>query len=349
MFLPAARRGDCPKVADIEPPTSTSDSSQMLSIILPLCERMSLGWSSLQSALAQNARRDSYEIVVVLGGRSAAEAYNDPVAVQLLGQCDSIVEFDGDPAAWDNRVRVYRVGAVRARGEYLFFMEGHTVLAANTASRIAEAFAVRLPIVAVCSPTELASFTPIAQLIDRQKLVDRSNGRPIRFGVGGQSAIRRDTFLELSASTQDFGLFGEVLIDLALREQDVIALDKPFCTHCNDFPPEHWAEFYRHLGRTHYRFFDALLPYSILGKTSRSLLAAARRRWPSIIMAPIAAGAGSVLFKAAGKVGMTAPVLGGLLLRAGGRLLCLAGFTQIAAQKRETVTQRSSLPDATSV
>ena len=307
----------------------------MLSIVLPLCERLGLGWRALESALALNGPRSGYEVIVVLGEPSASEARRDPVAQDLLARCDLIVQFPDDPAAWDNRIRVYHAAAKLARGDILYLMEGHTVLRPDLAEVIREHFACHPAAVAVTAPAELVSCTQLGRLVDRHHLARRARA-PTWFGVGGQSAIRRTTFLELAGTFESYGLLGEVFIDRRMQAapNKPIILTRSFATHCNDFPPSHWRDFFAHVGRTHERHFDDPLSRNVVAARKQWLLAATRRPALAGLLAPLAMRGGAELLRLAVWLDRAAPVVALAALGLAIKLLIGAGFWRASGERR---------------
>ncbi len=112
-----------------------------ISVILPLNDRQGTGWKSLESALAQDAPRSSYEIIAIVGGRSEQEAMSDPNARGLLERCDAVVRFHEDLDIVENRMGPCEAGVAASSGEVLYFAEGHTILHPQCCRLIAAHFA----------------------------------------------------------------------------------------------------------------------------------------------------------------------------------------------------------------
>jgi len=93
-----------------------------ISLILPLFDRRTAGWSPLETALAQTLPRDQYEIVVVIGNAIGGEAEVDAYADTLLRRCDVVVRIAADPSLAENEIPFLMAGYARSTGDLLFFM-----------------------------------------------------------------------------------------------------------------------------------------------------------------------------------------------------------------------------------
>ena len=106
------------------------------SIIVPLFDCRDAGTRALESALGQAFPRARYEVIVVVDARS-----NRAALLPLLARCDSVVAVDADFAAVESEIALLDAGSSVARGEFLFFIEGHTVLATRALQQIDDTLA----------------------------------------------------------------------------------------------------------------------------------------------------------------------------------------------------------------
>ncbi|HKP65966.1 MAG TPA: hypothetical protein VJX31_05030, partial [Casimicrobiaceae bacterium] len=90
------------------------------SIIVPLFDCRDAGTRALQSALDQTFPRERYEVIAV------AEAASRDWPNALLAQCDHVVTVDANFGAVETEILLFDAGAKRARGDSLYFIEGHT-------------------------------------------------------------------------------------------------------------------------------------------------------------------------------------------------------------------------------
>ena len=108
----------------------------LISIIIPVFDRRSTEWKTLESALAQSLERTQYEIVTVVG----VTPHKDPHFLRLLQCCDTVVPIDADSDNAASEIHFYIAGQRAAKGDVLFFVEGHTELLPDCCANIAAYF-----------------------------------------------------------------------------------------------------------------------------------------------------------------------------------------------------------------
>src|SRR5215471_12844660 len=104
----------------------------LISIIIPVFDRRSSEWKALESALAQTLPRTQYEIIAVVG----ASHEKDPHLLNLLPRCDTVAAIDVDAGSAASEIHFYIAGERSAKGDVLFFVEGHTELLPDCCANI---------------------------------------------------------------------------------------------------------------------------------------------------------------------------------------------------------------------
>jgi len=202
------------------------------SIIVPLFDCRDAGTHALESALGQAFPRARYEVIVVVDARSDRAAL-----LPLLARCDSVVAVDADFAAVESEIALLDAGTRVARGEFLFFIEGHTVLAAHALQRIHDALARDPACALACGRRLNHATTHLGALIggnnDAHELRARQRGN---FTLGANCVIRRSLFGALGGFAAAFQRFNETVLyqralDAGVR---VGTIDAVLCTHHND-------------------------------------------------------------------------------------------------------------------
>ena len=202
------------------------------SIILPLFDCRDAGVRALESALGQTFARARYEVIVVVDARA-----NRAALLPLLARCDAVVAVDADFAAVESEIALFDAGSRAARGEFLFFIEGHTVLAASALQRIDDALARDPGCALACGRRLNHATTRLGTLIggnnDAHELRARRQGN---FTLGANCVIRRSLFAALGGFAVAFQRYNETVLyqralDAGVR---VGTIDAVLCTHHND-------------------------------------------------------------------------------------------------------------------
>jgi hypothetical protein len=221
-----------------------------ISIILPVFDRRNVGWRSLESALSQDFPRERYEVIVVVG-RDAARLDDDPVTARLLGRCDDIVRTGLDAGDVANEAALYAAGVARARGEWVFFMEGHTALETD-ACRTIDAYARAHPHATMAwAPRFNRDSTPLGRLVTLHNLRhERRAATDGTFSLGANSIIRRDALARLGGFDPRYQRFAETAILRRARAAGVAIgrIDQPLATHFNDMDTAHWRALVTQMG-----------------------------------------------------------------------------------------------------
>ena len=231
-----------------------------VSIVLPLCSRQRTGWRSIESALDQDIDRGDYEIVLVLGGQSGQEAKNDPDARRFISRCETVVELGGDPERFWNRAYAYIAGSEKARGDILFFAEGHTVLEPDCVRRIIRCFEGRKNLLAAYSVPRLGSVSKIGRVVDSVSIPNfRARENDGYFAFGGQSAINRDLFLTIGNQVGMMELYAENGVGAELRKRNIPieVITSPLSLHTNDENMEWWLALIAYLGKLNFDHFSS--------------------------------------------------------------------------------------------
>lgn len=204
------------------------------SIVVPQFDCRDAGCRALESALAQDCRRDLYEVIAIVDSR-AQGAW----PAVLLGGCERVVAVDADFGDVESEIGLFEAGSRAARGEFLYFIEGHTVLAVDALRRIDE-YLGRDPDCAIaCGRRINHARTRLGRLIagnnDAHELRARSRGD---FALGANCVIRRALFDAIGGLDRRFFRYSEtVLYQRALAAGvHVGKIDAELCTHHNDAP-----------------------------------------------------------------------------------------------------------------
>jgi hypothetical protein len=211
---------------------STVSAAITYSVIVPLFDCRDAGMGALESALGQTFQRAHYEVIVVIDARA-----NRAELAPLLARCDSVVAVDADFAAVESEIALFDAGARAARGEFLFFIEGHTVLAARALQQIDDTLARDPACSLACGRRLNHANTRLGTLIggnnDAHELRARRQGN---FTLGANCVIRRSLFDALGGFTAAFQRFNEtVLYQRALdRGVRIGTIDAVLCMHHND-------------------------------------------------------------------------------------------------------------------
>ena len=202
------------------------------SIIVPQFDCRDAGTRAVQSALDQAFPRERCEVIVVVDARSSSAWPQS-----ILARCDQVIAVDADFGAVDAEIALFDAGARAARGEWLYFIEGHTVLEPHAL----QAIDARLADEPACS-------LAFGRRVNHQRtrlgaLIGGNNdahqhraARAGTFTLGANCVIRRTLFDALGGFASRFQRFNEtVLFERALAVGARVAIvDAVLCTHHND-------------------------------------------------------------------------------------------------------------------
>jgi hypothetical protein len=302
-----------------------------ISIILPLNDRQGIGWKSLESALAQDAPRSSYEVIAVVGGRSEQEAMNDPNARALLERCDAVVRFHEDLDVVENRMGPCEAGVRASSGEILYFAEGHTILHPQCCQLIAAHFSANPLSQIVTGQYYDIPMSEVSRLInlfkERVKRKGRETLRMISFG--GQTAIRRQLFETFYRVSSRSGMFAEIDISIFIERSriEVGKIGKPLCDHFSDRTMDWLIGWLLTMGRTHFGHFNASSSYATsLSRWKRTIFSYANRGWCAVMLFPLSYAPGVLLLRAAPPLLRLSEPLALHFYLLGYRLIVVAGF-----------------------
>ncbi|HSC98569.1 MAG TPA: glycosyltransferase, partial [Casimicrobiaceae bacterium] len=200
------------------------------SIVVPLYDCRDAGLGTLESSLAQRYPRDRFEVIAVI------DAASPPIA-DALHDCDHTVAVEADFDGVECEMGLFDAGVRKARGDYLYFIEGHTVLERDALGAL-DAHLSRHPDSAiVCGRRRNHARTALGRLVGSNN--DAHEGRARRrgdFTLGANCVIRRSVFDRLGGLDPRFTRFSEtVLYDRARNAGERIdVVDAILCTHHND-------------------------------------------------------------------------------------------------------------------
>ena len=226
MTVRHTRPGDSPTPprGDARPPR--------FSIVVPLYDCRDAGMRAVDSALAQDFPRDRFEVIAIVDARVSREAIDAPLA-----QCDQVIAVDADFASVDAEIALFDAGARAASGDYLYFIEGHTVLDPGAVRALASHLRLHRDCAIVCGRRANHARTNLGILVGGNN--DAHEARALargNFTLGANCAIRRDVFARLGGFDARFARFGETVLCERARDAGVGigALDAVLCTHHND-------------------------------------------------------------------------------------------------------------------
>jgi len=202
------------------------------SIIVPLFDCRDAGTRALESALDQAFPRDRYEVIAVVDANARAQWPNE-----LLARCDRVVAVAADFAAVESEIALFDAGARRACGDYVYFIEGHTVLAPRALAAIDAALAANPACVLACGRRTNHSTTRLGSLVGANNDVHEDRARAQGgFTLGANCVIRRSAFVSLGGFDAKFQRFNESVLFQRVRDArlPLVAIDATLCTHHND-------------------------------------------------------------------------------------------------------------------
>ena len=302
-----------------------------ISVILPLNDRQGTGWKSLESALAQDAPRSSYEIIAIVGGRSEQEAMSDPNARGLLERCDAVVRFHEDLDIVENRMGPCEAGVAASSGEVLYFAEGHTILHPQCCRLIAAHFAANPSSQIVRGDYYDIPRNELSRLINLFKASRKRKGLESlpMISLGGQTAMKRELFGIFDHVSSRSGMFAEVDISIFVERNkiEVGKIGRPLCDHISDRTLEWLIGWVLKTGRTHFDHFNASSAYAnVLSRWKRAIFSLANRGWCAVMLFPLSYAAGVLLLRAARPLLQLSEPLALHFYLLGYRLIVVAGF-----------------------
>ena len=202
------------------------------SIIVPLFDCRDAGTRALQSALDQTFPRERYEVIAIVDATASRDWPN-----ALLAQCDHVVTVDADFRAVESEIMLFDAGAKRARGDCLYFIEGHTVLVAGALHAIDAAVKTAGGWAIACGRRTNHAATRLGALIGTNNDVHEARAcEHGGFTLGANCVIRRSAFEALGGFDAALQRFNEAaLYERALQAQmRFVAVDVVLCTHHND-------------------------------------------------------------------------------------------------------------------
>lgn len=207
----------------------------LISIIIPVFDRRSTEWKTLESALAQSVERTQYEIVTVVG----VTPHKDPHFLRLLQCCDTVVPIDADSDNAASEIHFYIAGQRAAKGDVLFFVEGHTELLPDCCANIAAYFREHADSAVAWAPRINRSRTRLGAIIGqinlRAETVARSQGW---FSLGANCVITTSLFAQLGGFDPEYFRGNENALFERIRQQRIPfgRIEAPLVVHDNDMP-----------------------------------------------------------------------------------------------------------------
>jgi hypothetical protein len=207
----------------------------LISIIIPVFDRRSTDWKALESALTQTLERTQYEIVAVVGVTSGEDA-NLP---RLLRRCDAVVTIDADTDSAASEIHFYIAGQRAAKGDVLFFVEGHTELPPDCGANIAAYFRAHPDSTVAWAPRINRNRTRLGAIIGQTNLraeaVAQSEGW---FSLGVNCVITQSLFADLGGFDPGYFRGNENALFERIRQQRIPIgrIDAPLVVHDNDMP-----------------------------------------------------------------------------------------------------------------
>jgi len=253
------------------------------SIVVPLYDCRDAGTRALESALDQAFERTRYEVIVVVDARMDRDRLQP-----LLARCDRVVAADVDFDAVESEIALFDAGRRAARGEHLFFIEGHTVLAPLALQAVDDALARDPACGLAYGRRSNHARTRLGVLIGGNNDVHEARaGRRGNFTLGANCVMRRSLFESLGGFSPAFQRFNETVLYHRALDAGVrtAAIDAILCTHHNDAGFRRLVRLLVATGRAKARYYaslrDACRPertrhpvYRWLGSPAASTIAA---------------------------------------------------------------------------
>jgi hypothetical protein len=322
-------------------PSATQDATGIVySIVVPLFDCRDAGTRALASALSQAFERTRYEVIAVVDARSDRARWHS-----LLARCDRVVAADVDFDAVESEIALFDAGRRAARGEHLFFIEGHTVLAPLALRSIDEALARDPACGLACGRRSNHARTRLGMLIGGNNDVHEARAeRHGNFTLGANCVIRRSLFEALGGFAPAFQRFNETVLyhralDAGAR---IAAIDAILCTHHNDVGFSRLVRMLVATGRAKARYYASLRGAGRVLHTRHPVY-----RW---LDSPVAAAIAALPLRVAGPVTIAlamaltrrAPRLAARLYRTGVGLTDVSGYcAERAAGHRRPVSTPS--------
>ena len=300
-----------------------------ISIILPLSDRGDIGWKSLESALAQDVPRSSYDVVAIIGGRSEQDAMADPGARALLERCDAVVRFPGELDVVENRMHICAAGVRASSGDAVYFAEGHTISHPQCCRLIATHFAANPSSQIVTSRYREVAMSDLSRLIKLLKETNTRKGLDVFpfFSLGGQTAVKRQLFDTLYQRSLQSGIFVEVEISAFLAQNNIVVgeISEPLCDHVTSRDLNWQVNYSLMVGRAHLDQFNSI---STLRWWQRAIFSCANQRWVAVALFPLSRALGVLFLRTALSTSRLSDALGIRFLSLGMRTITLAGFCE---------------------
>ena len=318
--------------------------SPLFSIVVPLYDCRDAGIGAIDSALGQDFPRDRYEVIAIVDARSlrAIDA--------RLARCDRVIAIDADFESVDTEIALFDAGARAASGDYLYFIEGHTVLESGALRALATHLAQHPHCAIVCGRRVNHARTRLGVLVGGNN--DTHEARAFargNFTLGANCAIRRDLFIQLGGFDARFARFGETVLYERACDAGVSidALDAVLCTHHNDTGFRWLVRLLVATGRAKARYYATSGIVRIRHPVYRWLGATAAA---SVAAWPLRAAGPAVILVAIALVGRF-PASAHALYRIAIGMTDVAGFCLARAMWRTQTTAspecaRRSLPEA---
>jgi glycosyl transferase family 2 len=207
----------------------------LISIIIPVFDRRSTAWKAFESALTQTLDRPQYEIVAVVGTSSDEDAH----LPQLLQRCDTVVSIDADSDSAASEIHFYIAGQRAAKGDVLYFVEGHTELLPDCCANIAAYFRAHPDSAVAWAPRINRNRTRLGAIIGQTNLrAEAVAQRQGWFSLGANCVITKSLFAALGGFDPRYFRGNENALFERIRQQRIPIgrIETPLVVHDNDMP-----------------------------------------------------------------------------------------------------------------
>ena len=244
------------------------DATQSLrySVVIPLYDCRDAGDRALASALDQHFPGERFETIVVLD----ADA---PPPTPLVSRCTRMVSVRADFKKIESEIPLFMAGARAARGDYLFFMEAHTVLSPDALQAFDTFLSARGDCAIVCGRRRNHARTALGRLVSMHNDAHQ-RGAQTRgdFALGANCIIRREAFERLGELDPDYMRFAETALyeRAKLANERIETLDAILCTHHNDLGFARLLLLLVSTGRARVRYY-ASVPTRVAGNDVRRI------------------------------------------------------------------------------
>jgi hypothetical protein len=315
--------------------------SLRFSIVIPLYDCRDAGDRALAAALEQDYPRERFEVIVVVDARAVPWT-------SLVSRCTRTVAVDSDFAKVESEIPLFMAGADAARGDYLFFVEAHTVLERYALQKFDEHLKTHADCAIVCGRRRNHARTTLGRLVSLHNEAHEHRTRTDGdFALGANCIIRRSVFERLGGLDPDYMRFAETVLYERVKTSSarVDTIDAVLCTHHNDVGLIRLLRLLLSTGRAKARYYPTIAANQRDGHARRVYRWVDSRHAATFAALPFCLTGITTVLVALAMVPI-APRIAGAAYRAGIGCVNVAGF---CFERRRSSRSHGVQPDVGSV